>query len=386
MKDYWEATKRKKMSKKKKLLLIILLLLIISTIVITILYIKNENVQNWINKNILKKEIKQEDVVSIEVDENAQSCAYSQYLGVLSNNNFDIYNSSGNKEETLNLEISNPIFNARDRFLAVAQKGGQKVYLITNKTIQWEKKVEGDISQIKVNKNGYVAIVISNTSYKTVIEMYNPEGERMFKTFLSSTRVSDISISNDNKYLALAEVDTSGTIIQSAVKIKSIEDPNAPIEEIYKAEGNKLITNVSYQEKNRLLCRYTDSITMINEKNEEVISKNEDKKITFSSIYLSNSSITLEEKSSGLFTADSILKIINSESKEEKEYVVDEVTKELYAHENTIALNLGTEIEFVSTGGWLLKRYIANQEITNVVLSNGLAGVVYRNKIEIIKL
>ena len=384
--------KKAKLNSKKRIIISVLLaIILIAFISVLILYIKNIEVRNWIDKNILRKEVKQEQSVYIELEgENPQTYAYSQYIGVLSNNNFDIYNSDGNKEETLNLEITTPIFNSSERFLAVAEKNGQKAYLITNKNIQWEKKVEGNISQIQVNKNGYVAIVISNTIYKTIIEVYSPEGDQLFRTFLSSTRTSDISISNDNKYLAVAEIDTSGTIIQSTVKIISIEksqqDSSNSIESTYKAEPNKLITNVSYQDKNKLLCMYTDGISIIEGDKEEVISQNSNKKITFSSIDLSNSTITLEEKASGLFTADSILRIVNSENKGEKEYTVGEVTKTLYVKENTIALNLGTEVEFVNTGGWLIKKYIANQEITNIVLSNELAGIVYRNKIEIVKL
>ena len=131
---------------------------------------------------------------------------------------------------------------------------------------------------------------------------------------------------------------------------------------------------------------YTDSIILIDGDNQETLSDNKKSKITFSSININNVSVTLEEKNSGLFTVDSILKITNLDNKETKEYVVKEITKDLYTQENTIGLNLGTELEFLNKDGWLIKRYIANQEITNVVVSNELAGVVYRNKVEIVKL
>lgn len=36
--------------------------------------------------------------------------------------------------------------------------------------------------------------------------------------------------------------------------------------------------------------------------------------------------------------------------------------------------------------GWLLKKYKANQEITDIVLGNSIAGIVYRNKIDVISL
>ena len=391
MKDIWKDKKPKKSKIKKEIIILLVLLIIAAAITTFIFYKNNGRVKDWVDKNIFRKEVHQEQTVSVELeDENTQICAYSQYLGLLSKNVFKIYNESGNEEQSLDVQITTPLFSSCERFLAVAEKDGQKAYLITNKDIVWEKKVEGSISQICVNKNGYVAIVIANTSYKTVIEMYNPEGEELFKTYLSSTRAADVSISEDNKYIAIGEIDTSGTIIQSTVKIVSIEkaqeDPGNSIEKTYPAEQNKLITNVKYQEKNKLLCMYTDSIILIDGDNQETLSDNKKSKITFSSININNVSVTLEEKNSGLFTVDSILKITNLYNKETKEYVVKEITKDLYAQENTIGLNLGTELEFLNKDGWLIKRYIANQEITDVVVSSELAGVVYRNKVEIVNL
>ena len=62
------------------------------------------------------------------------------------------------------------------------------------------------------------------------------------------------------------------------------------------------------------------------------------------------------------------------------------VTKEIYTTGNIVALNLGAEVEFINTSGWLVKRYTAEQEITSIVISNSIAGIVYRDKIEIINL
>lgn len=221
--------------------------------------------------------------------------------------------------------------------------------------------------------------------------MYDNKGEPLFKTFFSSTRVVATSISNDNKYLAIAEIDTSGTILQTNVKIISIEegkkDAENSVKKIYNGENIELITNIKYQEKNKLLCMYPNKITCIKEDETiETLQEYEKKKISYASIDLSNSSITIEEKSSGLFTADSVVNIINSENMSTSLYTAESVTKEIYTKNNVIALNLGSEVEFINTNGWLLKRYTAEQEITSIVLSNSIAGIVYRDKIEIINL
>ena len=393
MKDFWQEPEEKKVNKKKvaiTIIIVIILLVLMGTIAI---YANNKEVRNWIDKNILQKEKIQNNLPSIEVEEsnNSNIYAFNKYIGILNKNNFDIYSNSGKKENTLTIEISKPIFNSNNRYLAIAEEKGQKIYLIENKEIKWEQSVEGNISQININKNGYVAVTIVDTSYKTVVAVYNSQGEHLFNTYLSSTRIVATSISEDNKYLAIAEVDTSGTIIQSNIKIISIEDgknnPEKSIKKIYSGENNELITNIKYQEKNKLLCMYTNKITEIkNDETVEIVQEYENKKIVFASIGLANAAMTVEEKSSGIFTADSVVNIINSENKVSSTYTTEYVTKEIYTSDNIIALNLGSEIEFINTSGWLVKKYIAEQEITSIVVSNSVAGIIYRDKIEIINL
>ena len=48
-------------------------------------------------------------------------------------------------------------------------------------------------------------------------------GARLFRTFLATSNVVDMSISNNNRYLAIAEANLSGIIIQSNIRIISIE-------------------------------------------------------------------------------------------------------------------------------------------------------------------
>lgn len=394
MKDIWiDATnKEKKVNKKKIFILTIIIVFIVIAIITIGLYSTNDKAREWIDKNIFRKEVLQDKVATIDLKENQDSniYAFNKYIGILNKTKFSIYNSTGSQEKTLDLQISNPIWGSANRFLAIAENKGKKVYLISDKDIAWEAEVEGNISQVHVNKNGYVAVVIVDTSYKTVIKTYNPQGKELFNTYLSSTRAVDVSISNDNKYLAIAEVDTSGTMIQSSIKVISIDkastDPTNSLENTYKGEENKLITNIKYQNKNKLVCMYTDSIHQIENGEDITLIDNQNKKVIFQSVNLVNRACSIEEKSSGLFTADSLVNIVNIENYEIKQYTASSVTKELYTYGNIIAINLGTEVEFISTDGWLVKRYVANQEITNIVVSDSIAGIIYRDKIEIINL
>ena len=358
MKDIWKDDSQivKKINKKKLLITIIVAIVVVLIIVVVGLYLSNKNIREWIDKNIFRKEVEQDTVATIDLNEEQQGniYAFNKYIGILNQTKFTIYGNTGSEETKLDIQISNPIFSSANRFLTIAENGGQKFYLIEDKNISWETEVEGNIAQVHVNKNGYVAVVITGTSHKTVIKMYNPSGKEMFTTFLASTRAVDVSISNDNKYLAIAEVDTSGTMIQSSIRIMSIEEaekgPSDPLGKTYTSEAGNLITNLKYQDRDKLVCMYSNGITQIENEQENTLIDNNDKKITFQSVELENNICYIEEKSSGLFTADSVVNIVNTDNKETKQYTVNYVAKEIYTYGNIIALNLGTEIEFINTG------------------------------------
>lgn len=396
MKDIWgeKVAKQdiKRINKKKLMIVTIIVLAVVLAIILVGLYYTNRPIQRWIDKNIFRKEVIQDSVNTIDLKENENSniYAFNKYIGILNKTKFSIYSGSGSVEKTLDIQVSNPIFYSSNRFLTIAENRGKKIYLVEDKQIAWETEIEGSIAEAYVNKNGYVAVVVVDTVYKSVVIVYAPDGTPLFKSYLSSTRAVDVSISNDNKYLAIAEVDTSGTMIQSSIKVLSIEkaktDPTNSLENTYKSEENKLITNIEYQDKNKLVCMYTDSIHEIDNGQDVGLTDNSNKKVIFQSIDLSNHVCSIEEKSSGLFTADSLVSIIDVGNKEVKQYVADSITKEIHTYENIIALNLGTEIEFIDNNGLLVKRYVANQEITNIVVSGSIAGIIYRDKIEIINL
>ena len=394
MRDYWEEseTKNKKINAKKIILSIVISILVVAVIVIVALYITNNEFRNWIDIEIFRKEISQDKVTTIELDESDSPnvYAFNKYIGILSKNKLSLYGSSGEEETNLEVKITNPLFDSANRFLAIGESNGQKIYVIEDKKVAWESEVEGNISKVYVNKNGYVAVIMTGMSYKSGVQVFDPEGNSLFISFLSSTVAMDISISNDNKYLAIAEVDTSGTIIQSNVRIISIEkariDPSNSVESNYKSEQNKLIVNIDYQDKDRIVCMYTDTINIIENNQESVAFDNKDKKIIAQSIDLKNYFATIQEESSGIFSANSVINIVNVENKSTQNYTVETSVKEMYAKGDIIALNLGTEVEFINTTGWLVKRYIASQEVSNVTVSDSIAGIIYRDKVEIINL
>lgn len=387
-------SENKTLNKKKVIFSIIILIIIIVLVIVSSLYITNTSFRETMDKYVFRKSITENNLDYIEIDtENSPNIfAYDKYIVTLEKNTLTQYSQSGKKEGSLEIQVSDPIFDAEGKYLVVAEKNKQKIYLIYNDNIVWEKDIEGNISKINVNKNGYTSVIISGTTYKSVIAVYDKEGKELFKTYLSSTVAVDSSISEDNKYMSFGEVNTSGTLIQSSIKTVSIEKakqtPSDSIINTYDAEQNDLLINIQYQDKNRLICMYNSSIHIIKDgKDEVLVSLNEkDNNITFSDIELSSNAYRIIEKSAGLFKSNSTIEIYNTTSKKQNIYNFNGVAKKVYSYGNIIAIDLGSEVLFINMNGWLIKKYNSAQDIKNIVLTDNLAGIVYRDKIEFINL
>ena len=385
---------KKELNKKKVIGTIIVIIMIIIIMIITSLYVTNIKVRDVIDLYILRKNVTESSLNSIEINEenNPSIFAYSNSLVVLEKNILTKYNSSGKKEGELKIEVNNPIFEMNDNYLIIAEKGKNKVYLVHNGSIVWEKDLEGNISKISVNKNGFTSIILTGTTYKSVIIVFDKTGKELFKTYLSSTIAIDSTISEDNKYLSFAEINTTGTIVQSTIKTVSIEkaskSPTDSIIATYNSEEDDLIINIKYQEKTRLACMYNNSIRLLQlDKDEMLINLNEkNKKYTFADVELNNYVYGVSEKSVGLFKSNSVVEIYNTSTKKQNIYNFNGVAKKIYSKDSIIAIDLGTEIHFIGMNGWLIKKYISSQEIKNIILADGLAGIVYRDRLEFITL
>ena len=394
MMDFWaKGLENHRKEKIKKLaLLISLLIILITIIVLIIVYIFNIQFRNWCDKHILGKEILQEDTREIEIDgdENPQVYAFDKYICLFRRKTIEFYNKVGTKVGEIETNINNAKFASAGRYLAICEQDGKEFYLIDGKEKVYENEVDGTISQINVSRSGFVSVVLSNNSYKSIVSVYNKEGKEIFKTNLVTSRVVDVSISQDSQYLAIAEVDISGILTKSTIQIVSIElAQTKPAEAIvykYEVPEGKLIINVEYQEKQKLICMYNDSIEVLQEQKSSELVGFENRKTTFMTIELNNRIAILEEKTTGKYTSDTYVNIINPENKREIQYIANGVVKSLHTSNKRIAINTGSELHIISTNGFLVKKYISSTEINDIVMTDSLVGVIYRDKIQIINL
>lgn len=370
----------------------IIFILVVLAVFMVSRYLIDEEFRIYVDSNILKKELSEVNVNTIELksDSNEYIYAYDKYITVLSKNSLSSYNKDGEVESKLDVNISVPLVDSNSKYMVLAEKNGKKIYLISGQNIIWENDIEGEISRVSVNKNGYVSIVIKNTTYKSVVVVFNAEGTELFRSYLSTNYAVCVDISSNNKYLAIGEVNYSGTIVKSYVKILSIEkaqtDPKNSTEYTYESETSDIIIDVNYQGKDEVICLFNDYIQKVTNKDNTRLYDitNDD---IFAEINLNSNIAIVNKQSSGLFSYEYKMDIKDTNSKAEKLYILkNDVPKTIMVSGNKIAICLGNEVEIINSDGWLIKKYTSNKQSKGIVLGDTIAGIIYKNKIEIIDL
>ena len=375
---------------KKRIAIVLIILITILAIVTIGIYIGNKDVRKWIDKNIMKKEIEEQNLPTLEIDSNDDIGihAYGKYIAIVQDNKLKIYNDKADKVNEINMQITNALFCNKGNYLLIADKDGQNLYLIYNETLQWKKTLEGNITKIEVNESGAVGVSISGTTYKSVIIMYDITGTECFRRYLSTNTATDLSISGNNKYLSFVEISTSGTLISSMVKTIQIDkvekQPEESMVNQFEFEQNELVMKIKYSGEN--LIALTDIAVYNLKDNEKQELYKIENETNFVDINLNNSFYYLKEEATSLLNSKYNLAIVNVNNKKSSAYEGNNSVKNIYCSEKTIGINLGNEIQFINTSGWLVKEILYVKNIKNIVIGNSVAGIIYKDRVDIVKI
>jgi len=196
-----------------------------------------------------------------------------------------------------------------------------------------------------------------------------------------------MDISRDNKYLGIAEANVNGTKIQTDIKVILVEDAKSnPVDAIVTYNNNSvnIVSDIKYQDKDILVSMYDNGIFNTADAMNKLKDINEN--VVFADIGATNNIVTVEKTSGGLFKTEYVLESFNIFTNKTVKYNLSNLPKEMYIKDSVIAVNYGTEAEFVNTSGWLVKKYKANGEIKDIVMSNNIAGIICKDNVEIVNL
>lgn len=369
-----------------KIKIAIISIILIMFVLLVARYMTNKEFRDLIDMKFFGKQVTENnlDLIEINSEDNPTYFAFDTHIGIIAKNKLSIYNAKGNIENSFSINISSPIIDTNEKFAIIAEKNGNKFYVVNSTSLLFQQKIDGKINKISINKNGYISIIASNSTYNSIIIVYDNDNNELFKTFLPSTYAIHSCISDSNNYLAVGEVNYNGTVIKSNIRIINVSSAKTYYE--FSSPKNEILTNIVYGDNDVAICSFSSSIYKATPTKSEKIYDITDEN-PFVNIDMKNILSIIERESSGLFSYDYKLKLKSATSSGENIYFLDKgLPKKTYAEGDFIALNYGSQVSIIAKNGTLKKSYVSSQQIKDVILGSHICGIVYKDKIEIIAL
>lgn len=374
-----EKENKKAKNKKRAIIYIVAIVVIIAIIVLS----KYRHILGI----SLNKEGYIKDSVYIEVQNNKNNYfgKYNDELLVFSNSNLETYNSSGNKTWGYKIdEILTPIISTNASNMVIANENGSIFYIFNNKQQVAVKKIDGNIKEIYINRDGYTAIEYSTTGYQAVIGVFDPRGKEIFNVYLTTSIISTFKISDDNRYLIFSEIDTTGITPITNIKLVELNN-NKEIKQIVSKDNSMLIDLVINGNKIIMKTDSEISIYDISTSSNTKIKDLTEEQILF--VDIKSDAYAYIKKNDNIEQDNSII-VMNYSGKKISELVYDNTPK-MFGYLDGIVWTISDkEILFSTMFGGVVKTYSNQFGISDFVTFNGQksAAVILTNKIYIINI
>lgn len=311
-------------------------------------------------------------------------------LIVVGNNYMHGFSNHGNENFDFNVSLKDAVTDAQGEYCIIGEKEGSKIYMINTNAKIWENDIQGTILNVSVNKNGYSAIIYKQVGYKSLVKVLKPDGTELFTTYLASAYAIDAEISNDNKELAIAEVNTEGIKIDSIIELINMTDLELKNKRKIDLEDDTLIVNIEYDSKNRLLIQTDKKIQIVKDVNKltDIVSYNGNTQIAM--IENGNNPMVIEKNETGLFDTNHVLKIHNYKEEEIdfQEFQMDKSPTYITSKNDKVVMMLEKELMVVNINGKLVKNYETSGNIKSLLIFNNgnTLALIYRDKIEFVRI
>lgn len=273
-------------------------------------------------------------------------------------------------------------------YAIVAEKNSTSVYVISKDKLVWNDDINNaNILAVTINKNGYSAVTYSQAGYKSLIKVYSNTGEELFTSYLASTYAIDAVISNDNKTLAIAELDANGVGVVSAIKLINIQTVSNEEVKRFDLGNDELVCNIEFDQSNNLIIMTDAGVKALKNGSISEIINFKEESITECVIGNSNKIVAVKAVEEGLFSVKCFICIYDVNSKDVKSYELAETPNSVTTCNDVVAVDTGSKIIFLNGNGSFLKKCEYNGQLKDMVLfDNGnMAALVFRNAAELIK-
>ncbi len=371
----------------------ILIVIIISVAFMVYAKNKNSDISMFDIKKLITEGLTSEDKslkekkiseISFESKDIPVFTAYKNFLIKCIKGSIICLDKEGETQWSKSVELNNPVLKTAGQYVLAADLNGRCFYIIRDKDIKWEKRIEGNIINASINEKGYVVIVKEIKGYKGAVDVFDSEGNMVFTTGRGEKYIVSAKVTPSCDYVVLNTVDTAEISANTEIEIL---DMKSKIVGKFKKSGN-IFPAVWTLRGDNVLAVSSSEVVMAGIDGKEQW-KQEFKKV-YSSNVVAGKYIVLavqEENNSGVFNGSKgVVKVMDLDGKISASYTVAGEIINVQSSEDVIAVNTGRDVVFINLKGKVLGKYLAKASIQEISIFSGSEAAILTDKnLEVIR-
>lgn len=209
----------------------------------------------------------QTSIYQIESTREHSFFIYESSLLIANNEGLTLINSSGAVVWELEIVTKSPIVKVAGKYILVADRDGNNVYIASNGRIVAKVSIEQSIINANVNPHGVFTIVSTETGYKNKVTVYTTKGEEFYTWKVSENYILDTAVSRNGRYLAASTISTAEDKLSGGVVIIDIDNSSLVAENSF---DNKFYVGLVFNDDNSLVAIGDNDAKIFSVKGEEI--------------------------------------------------------------------------------------------------------------------
>ncbi len=174
---------------------------------------------------------------------------YNGQMAVVNSKGTEFYSNKGDYNADIAFKIYSPYIYTDSKYAVIADIEAQNALVLKKGRQAYKISEQEPISSVSVNKNGYTAVLTSESGYKSTVVIYNNLGSKIYTWYSGDLYAVDVKISDNNKKFAVVGIDAEDSL-KSVVKFFRISQENPVSEVILESE---LAYQLEYRGNNPLV-------------------------------------------------------------------------------------------------------------------------------------
>lgn len=155
------------------------------------------------------------DILSVAGD---SSNAY-----ILSDTNFEIYNSRGKRLNNVQHGFMKPSIAVSENRSLVYDRSGNKYKVLNNSEILYSEKLKNSIYSADISRSGIFAFSTKSKGYTSEVSVFNKTNQTVYTLYSAENIITDVALNNAGNLLATSELSTKGGKFLSKICVYSFD-------------------------------------------------------------------------------------------------------------------------------------------------------------------